>query len=216
MNFAAENEEEEEKLFMACTDINPKEGDLWFVDSGCSKHMTNIKSLFQELDETQRIKVQLGNKKEMQVEEKDTVKVETSPGKIKLFDSDTKETTVEVSTDEETRVNSDTSPSASTTIQNLSNSSSLASLNSNFSLEEFLNETPTKIYKSLVDIYASCQFALTISDPMNYEEAAEKEERKKAMVEEMQSIEKNETWDLVDLPNEKFYVDLHGTCSPLR
>ena len=53
MNFAAENEEEEEeKLFMACTGINPKKGDLWFVDSRCSNHMTGTKSLFQEGDKT--------------------------------------------------------------------------------------------------------------------------------------------------------------------
>ncbi|XP_052172110.1 uncharacterized protein LOC127788030 [Diospyros lotus] len=62
MNFAAENEEEN-KLFMACIDTNCKPSDLWFVDSSCSNHMTSTKSLFQELDETQRIKVQLGNKK---------------------------------------------------------------------------------------------------------------------------------------------------------
>ena len=49
--------------------------------------MTDIKSLFQELDKTQRIKVQLGNTKEMQVEGKSTVKVETSHGKIKLLDN---------------------------------------------------------------------------------------------------------------------------------
>ena len=36
MNFAAENEEEEEKLFVACMDTNPEKGNLWFVDSGCS------------------------------------------------------------------------------------------------------------------------------------------------------------------------------------
>ncbi|XP_022974781.1 uncharacterized protein LOC111473517 [Cucurbita maxima] len=76
----AENEEEEEKLFVAYMDTNPKKGDLWFVDSGCSNHMTGTKSLFKELDETQKIKVQLGNTKEMQVEGKDTVKVETRHG----------------------------------------------------------------------------------------------------------------------------------------
>ena len=121
------------------------------------------------------------------------MKVETNHGKIKLLDNDTKEIIVEVSTDEETRVNSSASPSASTATQNVSNSSSSASLNNNSSLEELSDETPPRKYKSLADIYASCQFALTISDPMNYEEAAEKEERKKAMVEEMQSIEKNGT-----------------------
>ncbi|XP_023522604.1 uncharacterized protein LOC111786601, partial [Cucurbita pepo subsp. pepo] len=45
--------------------------------SGCSNHMTGTKSLFKELDETQKIKVQLGNTKKMQVEGKGKVKVET-------------------------------------------------------------------------------------------------------------------------------------------
>ena len=52
--------------------------------------------------------------------------------------------------------------------------------------------------------------------PMNYEEATEKEDWKKAMAVEMQSVKKNETWDMVDFPNEKFYGDLHETCNPLR
>ena len=43
---------------------------------------------------------------------------------------------------------------------------------------------------------------------MSYEEATEKEEWKKAMVVKMQSIDKNGTWDMVDLPNEKFYGDI--------
>ena len=112
--------------------------------------------------------------------------------------------TVEVSPNEETRVNS----SASTATQSVSNSSSSPSLNSNSSLEELSDETPPRKYKFLADIYASCQFALTISDPMNYEEATEKEDGKKAMTVEMQSVKKDGTWDMVDLPNEKFYGDL--------
>ena len=72
---------------MACMDTNPKKCDLWFVDSGCLNHMTDTKSLFKELDETQKIKVQLGNTKEMQVEGKGPVKVETSHGKIKQLDN---------------------------------------------------------------------------------------------------------------------------------
>ena len=49
--------------------------------------MTGTKSLFKELDETQRIKVQLENTKELQVEGKCTVKVEASHGKIKQLDN---------------------------------------------------------------------------------------------------------------------------------
>ena len=66
---------------------------------------------------------------------------------------------------------------------------------SNSPLEEFSDETPPKKYKSSANIYAPCQFGITISDPMSYEEVVEKEEWKKAMVEEMQSIEKN--WNKV-------------------
>ncbi|KAK9005185.1 hypothetical protein V6N11_042630 [Hibiscus sabdariffa] len=40
------------------------------------------KSLFQELDEMQKIQVQLGNKKEMQVEGKGTVGINTDHGKV--------------------------------------------------------------------------------------------------------------------------------------
>ena len=63
--------------------------------------------------------MQLENTKEMQVEEKGTMKVKTSHGKIKLLDNDSKEITAEVSPDEETRFNSSRFPSASTTTKNL-------------------------------------------------------------------------------------------------
>ena len=81
MNFAVENEQDN-KLFMACINTNHKPSDLWFVDSGCSNHMTGTKSLFQELDETQKIKVQLGNNQEMQVEGKGAVGINTGQGKV--------------------------------------------------------------------------------------------------------------------------------------
>lgn len=89
MNFAVENEEaeEEERLFMACIKSNMQSSNLWFGDSDCSNHMTGIKSLFHELDETQKIKVQLGNAKEMQVEGKGAVKIETSYGKVKMLNN---------------------------------------------------------------------------------------------------------------------------------
>ena len=64
-----------------------KKHELWFVDSGCSNHMKGTKFLFQELDEMRRIKVQLGNRREMQVKGKGRVKVVTSHGKIKLLDN---------------------------------------------------------------------------------------------------------------------------------
>lgn len=87
INFAAEENEEENYLFMACNDTDHKPSDLWFADSGCSNHMTGAKSMFQELDEKQKKKVQLGNTKEMQVEGKGKVVVHTSHDKVKMLDN---------------------------------------------------------------------------------------------------------------------------------
>ncbi|PHU13657.1 hypothetical protein BC332_14862 [Capsicum chinense] len=57
------------------------------IDSGCSNHMKGTKSIFRELDEKQRKKVELGNTKEMQVEGKGKVIVDTSLDKVKVLDN---------------------------------------------------------------------------------------------------------------------------------
>nr|GEV64720.1 retrovirus-related Pol polyprotein from transposon TNT 1-94 [Tanacetum cinerariifolium] len=64
---------------------------------------------------------------------------------------------------------------------------------------------------TLYDIYAdplAQQYALYASDPVSFKEAAERQECKQAMKEEMQAIERNQTWELVDLPNEKSPIGL--------
>lgn len=35
--------------------------DIWFLESGCSNHMTTIRSLFKDFDESHKMKVRLGN-----------------------------------------------------------------------------------------------------------------------------------------------------------
>ena len=40
---------------------------VWFVDSGCSNHMSRTKSLFKELDESQKSEIRLGDNKKIQV-----------------------------------------------------------------------------------------------------------------------------------------------------
>lgn len=72
-------------------------------------------------------------------------------------------------------------------------SSTLESPSNNSSLEEASDDSTPRKYKSLADIYATCQYALTVVDPMYYKEAAEKKEWQQAMVEKMQAIEKNNT-----------------------
>ncbi|KAH0637940.1 hypothetical protein KY285_035752 [Solanum tuberosum] len=71
----AEEEEEETVLFMArCTTIDNKTV-IWFVDSGCSHHMTGERKGFKELDETKKRRIWLGDNKEIQVEGECTIAV---------------------------------------------------------------------------------------------------------------------------------------------
>ena len=42
----------ESKLFMAHTHVHDAVSDVWFIDSGCSNHMSGSRSLFRDLEET--------------------------------------------------------------------------------------------------------------------------------------------------------------------
>ena len=63
-------------------------------------------------------------------------------------------------------------------------------------------------YTDLQDIYDTCSFVLTVSDPNTFEEALKLVEWRSAMKEEILSIEKNQTWELTKLPEEKHAVGL--------
>ncbi|XP_049359193.1 uncharacterized protein LOC125823869 [Solanum verrucosum] len=73
-------------LFMACIDTDYKPSDYWFVDSGCSNHMTGVKSLFHVLDEKLIKMVHLGNTKELLVEGKGMVSIDTNQDKVNMID----------------------------------------------------------------------------------------------------------------------------------
>ncbi|WKA12164.1 hypothetical protein VitviT2T_029580 [Vitis vinifera] len=60
-----EQEEDQVKLFMAYNEEVVFSNNIWFLDSGCSNHMTGIKSLFKELDESHKLKVKLGDDKQV-------------------------------------------------------------------------------------------------------------------------------------------------------
>ena len=61
--------------------------------------------------------------------------------------------------------------------------------------------------RSLKDIYddldVSSNFALFSFQPSSFEEAIKDENWVQAMDEKIEAIEKNDTWDLVDLPKDK-------------
>lgn len=83
-SFAQENEEEYEEtddaLFMAYTNHKIDPSTIWFLDSGCSNHMTGHKEQFVTLDESFKHQVKLGDNKMIQVEGKGTVSVLTATG----------------------------------------------------------------------------------------------------------------------------------------
>ena len=72
-------------LFMVHCDLNVVQEGVWLIDNGCSNHMTGMKGLFQELDETVKQTMSLGNDKEIQVAGRETVAIKSSPGKVRLL-----------------------------------------------------------------------------------------------------------------------------------
>lgn len=82
-----EEQEQEANLCMVYQEDTKSTNDIWFLDSGCSNHMTLSKTLFKELDESYKIKVRLGDDKQMQVEGKGkgTVAVKDVHGNVKLL-----------------------------------------------------------------------------------------------------------------------------------
>ncbi|TYK01935.1 Integrase, catalytic core [Cucumis melo var. makuwa] len=78
--------------------------------------------------------------------------------------------------------------------------------------DETSDELPSQRFRSMEDIYNSSQFALMVSDLVCYDEAASKEEWQQAMKEKMTAIEKNGTWKMADLSEEKKrnWLEQHG------
>jgi Reverse transcriptase (RNA-dependent DNA polymerase)/gag-polypeptide of LTR copia-type/Integrase core domain/GAG-pre-integrase domain/Domain of unknown function (DUF4219)/Zinc knuckle len=75
-----EQEEEEDVLFMAHTSHEIDPTTIWFLDSGCSNHMTGYKDQFITLDNSFKSSVKLGDSKTIQVEGRGTVSVMTAGG----------------------------------------------------------------------------------------------------------------------------------------
>lgn len=73
----AELEEEEELLLMADVETNKaSREDVWFLDSGCSNHMTGNKEWFCDLGDDLNRTVRLGNDMKMTVIAKGSIRVQ--------------------------------------------------------------------------------------------------------------------------------------------
>jgi gag-polypeptide of LTR copia-type/Zinc knuckle len=76
----SEKEQSDARLFMAYSECQKTAEDIWFIDSGCSNHMSGQRESFEDLDENYKLKVKLGDNKSIQVKGKGTVTINTSNG----------------------------------------------------------------------------------------------------------------------------------------
>ncbi|KAC9449885.1 hypothetical protein E3N88_45811 [Mikania micrantha] len=81
-----EEDDEEYRLFMAIGCEKNCEQDVWFLDSGCSNHMTPKRDIFTCMYNTPKHHVKLGNGKSIQVENKGKIKLEVEAGKYRVLD----------------------------------------------------------------------------------------------------------------------------------
>ena len=79
-NFS-ENKDEDGVLFYACQAASVEKNDKWYIDSGCSNHMTGDASIFCDIDASNKSQVRLGNGALVEVKGKGTIAIETKKGR---------------------------------------------------------------------------------------------------------------------------------------
>ena len=80
-----ENNDSQEQLFYTCFSSHKDSQDVWYMDSGCSNHMTGNKQCFVKLEEKVNSQVKLGDGKLHNVEGKGIIFVQTKGGTPKLI-----------------------------------------------------------------------------------------------------------------------------------
>lgn len=80
-------DEIEDKLFVTCPDTNIQPNDdMWYLDSGCSNHMTGHINFFVDIDELVKPNFRLGNNNQVQVHGLGTIVIDSKYGKKCIFD----------------------------------------------------------------------------------------------------------------------------------
>ena len=73
------------RLFYSCMNIKEESQDIWYVDSGCSNHMTGNKDAFVSLENGHISQVKLGDGKFQKIEGKGVISVKTKQGNSKFI-----------------------------------------------------------------------------------------------------------------------------------
>ncbi|TXG47842.1 hypothetical protein EZV62_027136 [Acer yangbiense] len=221
----AENQEQdEEKLFVAtCYATNCSSG-AWLIDSGCTNHMTYDVGFFKELDRSYTSKVKTSNGDYVNVMGKGVVAVETSSdvkrdkldqksevGIFLGYSSNAKGYRIYSLRIEKILISRNVKfdESAKWNWEKNEVEDSLKNHNKGvFSQQEEVaqpqidphadTEIAVRGTRHLDEIYARCNVA--VLEPATYDEAAKLHDWRVAMKEEINMIDKNETWQLVERP----------------
>ena len=78
-NFTKQDEVQD-TMFIACNVAQESEKDIWFLDSGCSNHMTGNEELFSSLDKNVKLDLTLGNDNKVLVMGKGKIGILTKKG----------------------------------------------------------------------------------------------------------------------------------------
>ncbi|KAG6509698.1 hypothetical protein ZIOFF_027698 [Zingiber officinale] len=81
VNFS--KEDEPSKVFYSSSNTVQDMNEIWFLDSGCSNHVTGIKKNFVELDKNYNSLLELGDSKKLKIEGKGVVSVFSAEGQQK-------------------------------------------------------------------------------------------------------------------------------------
>ena len=80
-----EKDEPFDQLFYSCLKTHQETQDTWYVDSGCSNHMTGDKNSFVKLDENIKSQITLGDGRTQDIKGKGTISVGTKNGSSKFI-----------------------------------------------------------------------------------------------------------------------------------
>jgi hypothetical protein len=76
----------DESIFYACQPVVQKKYDIWYINSGCSNHMTGYEIIFCKLDMTVTTQIIMGNDAVVKSKEKLTIMVASKKDRILIHD----------------------------------------------------------------------------------------------------------------------------------
>ena len=74
------NTSEKNTILITCNVAQESSKEVWFLDSGCSNHMSGSKEIFSVIDESVKSEVKLGNDHQILVMEKGSISIRTKKG----------------------------------------------------------------------------------------------------------------------------------------